>query len=65
MRYEKIAAIAIAPTSARPSAVTVAVATDRNCWRTSVNGTATRTNAIAGCCTGTATYSMSIFSVAL
>ena len=36
-----------------------------SCRRISVSGSATRTKAMAGCRTGTATYSMSILSVAL
>jgi hypothetical protein len=54
MRAERIQAMRGAPTSAKPSAVSVALSTGRSCWRRSVNGSAIRTNAIAGWLTGTA-----------
>jgi cytochrome d ubiquinol oxidase subunit II len=56
---------AAAPASARTRAAAMAASMERNCWRMSVSGSATRTNAMAGWVTGTATYSMSMLSVSL
>ena len=58
-------AITPAATSASASAASVVISTLPSCCLTFVSGSATRTNAIAECCTGTATYNMSIPSVAL